>query len=118
MLNNRRGVAAVALVGLLGVAGCSGTPPASVVTVGVIGPGYDERGCGVGRQPEGAGGSGEVYESVRGIVVLVAGHSVVDFHTASSPWASRSLYSVTKSVMSTLVAIALAQHRLAAWTRH
>jgi hypothetical protein len=56
MLNTRRGVAAIALVGPRGVAGCSGTPPASVVTVGVIGPAYDERGCGVGRQPEGAGG--------------------------------------------------------------
>lgn len=61
MLTNRRGVAAVAavaLVGLLGVAGCSGTPQAPVLTVGTIGPGYDEHGCGLGRQPEGAGGSG------------------------------------------------------------
>ena len=49
MLNTRRGVSAIALVGPLGVAGCSGTPPAAAVTVGVLEPAYDERGCGIGR---------------------------------------------------------------------
>jgi len=46
-LNNRRGVAAVAMVGLLGVAGCSGTrrPPSSQSASS--GRGFDDRGCGV-----------------------------------------------------------------------
>lgn len=55
---------------------------------------------------------GQLYESVRAVVVVVRGRTVVEFYDKSTADTSHNVYSVTKSVMSTLVGVALAEGRL------
>jgi CubicO group peptidase (beta-lactamase class C family) len=56
--------------------------------------------------------SAEVYKSVRAVLVMAEGRTVFERYYNSSPTASRDVESVTKSVMSTLVGIALAEGKL------
>ena len=55
---------------------------------------------------------GGALESVRAVLVVVRGRTVVEFYNGSTASTSHNAYSVTKSITSTLVGIALAEGRL------
>jgi len=57
-------------------------------------------------------GSAEVYRSVRAVLVMAGGRTVFERYYNTSPTTSRDVESVTKSVMSTLVGIALGEGKL------
>lgn len=52
-------------------------------------------------------------DAMRAVLVSVDGRTVVERYPGSTADESRDIYSVTKSVMSTLIGIAIADHRLA-----
>lgn len=55
---------------------------------------------------------GEVLESIRAVRVVVGGRTVLEFYNRSSATTSLNVHSVTKSIMSTLIGIALAEGKL------
>jgi CubicO group peptidase (beta-lactamase class C family) len=57
-------------------------------------------------------GPRNVYRNVRAILVSVGGRPVMEQYYQSSPTETRNVYSVTKSVLGTLIGIALSEGRL------
>jgi CubicO group peptidase (beta-lactamase class C family) len=109
--SHKLGMGVVAWAAALLIAACSGTASDSAPHAGSsVGPTAVEArlAAAIGQQLK----SGQDYDRLRAIVVLVKGRTVFEQYYRSSPEQYRNSFSVTKSVMSTLIGIAVGEGKL------